>query len=320
MELAYAYFKSADYSSTIATTDRLIRNYPDNDSNQDYPRYLKALAGYEQAVKLLEADSDREAAILAAQTALQYFNELSLHSPKSKYQQDADKRVAYLQEQLAQYEVSLARNMIEQGNHASAIVHARNVVENYPNTRSAADALAIVDMGYEIMAINNDDSSADTPPHHSGIPAAISTAMPMVTGAKQTDNDNGDDSAAMEAGTTAAAATANPEAESNPPGTHSSAWIKQQPADHYTIQLVSTQDKDTLNHFISQHKLDDQVAYYRKRINGKTWHALIYGVYPSTADARAAVATLPAALGNNKPWIQKLQTIQQAIDKFANES
>jgi DamX protein len=122
----------------------------------------------------------------------------------------------------------------------------------------------------------------------------------------------------------AATTTSNAESvdlsESNPAGTHSSAWIKRQPADHYTIQLVSTVEKETLNPFIRHHKLDDRVAYYRKNINGKTWHALIYGVYSSTAEARAAVSELPDELSNNKPWIQKIQTIQQAIDDFSNGS
>jgi|GEM_PF-381995 len=317
MELAYAYFKSGDYSSSIATTDRLIRNYPDN-NNQDYPRYLKALASYEQAVALIEADTDRHAAILAAQTALQYFNELKTNSPDSKYQQDADKRVAYLQEQLAQYEVTLARKMIEQGNHASAIVHARNVVENYPNTRSAADALAIVDMGYEIMAIDNSDDNRTEIQQQSSVPAVISSTMPMVTGQTHTETVEEMDEAGMEANSSGAVQAVQVAKQPRPSGTLPSSWIKQQPADQYTIQLVSTVDSDTLTQFIKRHKLADQVAYYHKKVNGKTWHALVYGVYPSVAEARQAVAALPTALRNNKPWIQGIQTIQQAIDDPAN--
>jgi len=316
MELAYAYFKSGDYGSSIATTDRLITNYPES-NNLDYPRYLKALASYEQAVALIEADKDKNAAILTAKTALQYFDELQKYSPDSKYQQDANKRVAYLQEQLAQYEVALARQMIAEGNHASAIIHARNVVENYPNTHSAADALAIVDMGYEIMAINN-PNNMDKSPQAATVPAVISNTMPMVTGQAQSENTaevDGTDTKADDAGPDQPEQSAE---EPHPAGTLPSSWMKQQAADHYTIQLISSVDRDTLVRFINRYKLADQVAYYHKKVDGKTWHALVYGVYPSTASARKAIAELSAKLQRNKPWVQKLGTIQQAIDDPAN--
>ena len=316
MELAYAYFKSGDYVSSIATTDRLITNYPES-NNLDYPRYLKALASYEQAVALIEADNDRNATILTAKTALQYFDELQKYSPDSKYQQDANKRVAYLQEQLAQYEVALARQMISEGNHASAIVHARNVVENYPNTHSAADALAIVDMGYEILAINN-PNEMDSGQHAGTVPAVISDTTPMVTAQAQNETAAAKDTASIAAADSTADQPQQFADEPHPAGTLPSSWIKRQDADQYTIQLISSTDKDILDRFINRYNLADQVAYYHKLVKGKIWHALVYGVYPSTASAREAIAEFPPTLQRNKPWVQKLGTIQQAIDDPAN--
>jgi len=320
MELAYAYFKSGDYSSAIATTDRLIRNFPNND-NLDYPRYLKALASFEQTVFAIEQGNDKDAAILSAQTTLQYFNELTTHFPNSKYQQDANKRVNYLQEQLAQYEVSLARSMIEQGNHASAVVHARNVVENYPQTRSAADALAIVDMGYEIMSIDNSSHGESLGMGENmaddmtvTMPDAIVSAVPMVTSSA---TDTPEDVADQETDDTEEETNAATDAP-HLAGTHSTGWILQQPADHYTIQLISTVNDATLSRFISRNKLDEQVAYYRKTVNGRTWHALVYGVYASASEARAAIANLPAGISNNKPWALNLEAVHQAINDFAN--
>jgi len=329
MELAYAYFKSRDYSSTIATTDRLIRNFPNNE-NHDYPRYLKALASFEQAVMQIEAGTDQDGAILSAQTSLQYFEELSIHYPNSKYQQDADKRIAYLHEQLAQYEISVARSMIEQGNHASAVVHARNVVENYPQTRSAADALAIIDMGYEIMAIDNandtqTDTETETAPLPVSVPTAISNAVPLVTAALHNEaaTESPEDTQPTEtSGIETMPATSSMSSTDipHPVGTHTTSWIMQQAADHYTIQLISTAKDETLPRFITSNKLDDRVAYYRKQVNGKTWHALIYGVYPSATEARAALAELPESLQRSKPWVQGIKAIQQAIEDFSNNN
>jgi len=168
------------------------------------------------------------------------------------------------------------------------------------------------------MAIDNSDDNRTEIQQQSSVPAVISSTMPMVTGQTHTETVEEMDEAGMEANSSGAVQAVQVAKQPRPSGTLPSSWIKQQPADQYTIQLVSTVDSDTLTQFIKRHKLADQVAYYHKKVNGKTWHALVYGVYPSVAEARQAVAALPTALRNNKPWIQGIQTIQQAIDDPAN--
>jgi len=332
MELAYAYFKAGDFSSSIATTDRLIKNYPDSD-NLDYSLYLKALASFEQTAILIEQENDADSAVLAAQTSLRNFDDLSTQFPNSKYQQDADKRVAYLQEQLAQHEVAAARRDIELGNHASAVVHARNVIENYPVTQSAAEALAIVDMGYEIMAIGN--------------PGADTTATSVKSSESLTDSetdgfiispDTDLKTASIEESgfqaTKSIQATIEPEPVPEPTiqrnipvhspkqlaGAQSSDWILNQGSDQYTIQLISTLKDDTLSQFINHHNLNNQIAYYRKRVNGQVWHTLVYGIYSNISDARAAIDNLPESIRNGKPWVMRLDAVQNAIKNFNSNS
>ena len=353
MELAYAYFKSADYTSAIATSDRIIRNFPDN-ANLDYARYLKALSSFEQATALIEKEGDTENAILTARTSLQYFNDLATHNPNSKYQQDADKRVAYLKEQLAQYEVAAARRDIEQGNHASAVIHARNVIENYPQTHSAADALAIADMGYEMMSIGSasktsgantdtdDSTTADTMTANSTGAGMTDAALPTATTATGTDtattvtaDQSPDDGMTADATATAdeessisdgetemstgrETITADTNMAGQPAGARPTSWILEQPADHYTIQLISTRKDDTLPAFIDKNRLNGETAYFRKRVNGQTWHALIYGVYPDTAAARAAIEELPDGARRGKPWVLGIATVQKTINDFNN--
>lgn len=336
MELAYAYFKSADYSSAIATADRIIRNFPDN-PNLDYARYLKALASFEQASDLIEKEGDTDAAILAAKTSLGYFNDLAQHHPDSKYQQDADKRVAYLQEQLARYEVAAARRDIEKGNHASAVIHARNVVENYPQTHSAADALAIADMGYEMMSIDsasskqaagkqdtsNGEQAAATAPGAGA--SAASTGMTTTTNGggmepaaapQQASMSSSSDSGAVASDADSGVTSATNSAGGRLEGARPTSWILQQPADQYTIQLISTQKDATLQHFIAANHLDGKTAYFRKRVKGRTWHSLIYGVYTDTASARSAMSQLPEPVRRSKPWILKIGSVQKAINAF----
>jgi len=347
MELAYAYFKSADYTSAIATSDRILRNFPDN-TNLDYARYLKALASFEQTTALIEKEGDSDNTILAAKTSLQYFNDLATKNPNSKYQQDADKRVAYLKEQLAQYEVAAARRDIEQGNHASAVIHARNVVENYPQTHSAADALAIADMGYEMMSLGSAAKKADTSKNNGPTADTLSaaatgaatdtgtdtgTGADMATAVTPTQSPNDAMSAAARTSATEQSAMTDGQTETvtgdeavsadtdisgQPAGARPTSWILEQPADQYTIQLISTQKDATLATFIDSNRLSGQTAYFRKRVKGQTWYALIYGVYPDIAAAKAAIAGLPDGARRSKPWVLGIGTVQKAIKEFNN--
>lgn len=279
MELAYAYFKSGDYNQTIAITDRFIRLYPNTD-NIDYAYYLKALASFEQTTATLSSDAKRDDSMLAAQTTLKYFEDLLILFPDSKYQEDAEQRVQALEEQLARHEVDMAKQLISQGDHANAVVHARTVVENYPHTTAAAEALTIVDMGYEIMAIDNSKPAPDKAMSEAAEPAMVETGMsnlPQIAGAMDGN------------------------------------WLLQQPADHYTLQLVSTLKKSPLEKYIARHQLQGKVAYFTKSIDGKTWHSLVYGSFASTAEAKAAINELPASIQNERPWVQNMQNIQQQI-------
>ena len=103
-----------------------------------------------------------------------------------------------------------------------------------------------------------------------------------------------------------------------PEGTRPTSWILEQPADQYTIQLISTLQDDTLPAFINRNQLSGQTAYFRKRIKGQTRHILIYGVYPDTATARAAIEELPDAVRRTKPWVIGIGSVQQAINEFNN--
>ncbi|MBD2802446.1 SPOR domain-containing protein [Xenorhabdus sp. M] len=86
------------------------------------------------------------------------------------------------------------------------------------------------------------------------------------------------------------------------------------PANRFTLQLSSASRSDTLVAFAKKNNLSNYKVYETKR-DGKTWFILIHGSYNSVSDAKSAVSSLPAEVQAKKPWVRKLQQVQQDLKK-----
>ncbi|MCS3406245.1 MULTISPECIES: SPOR domain-containing protein [Gammaproteobacteria] len=90
--------------------------------------------------------------------------------------------------------------------------------------------------------------------------------------------------------------------------------IASAPGSHYTLQLSSASRSDTLNAYAKQQKLPHYFVYETTR-NGKQWFVLVSGNYASSAEAKRAIATLPADVQAKKPWVRSVRQVQQDLKK-----
>jgi outer membrane protein assembly factor BamD len=156
LDLAYAYYKEEEPVSAVAACDRFIKLNP-NHPHVDYAYYLKGLANFSQgkglAERFLPVDaSQRDQA--AAMTSFEDFEELTKRFPQSEYVTDAQKRMMYLRNILAQHEVHVARYYMRRGAFVAAANRARYVVENYGRSPAVPDALVIMAKAYRILELN----------------------------------------------------------------------------------------------------------------------------------------------------------------------
>jgi outer membrane protein assembly factor BamD len=176
MDLAYAYYKSEDFDSSISACDRFIRLYPQN-ASVDYIYYLRGLVNFNRGKGLSERFLPLDLSQRDTASALQSFrdfDELVSKFPDSRYTPDAQKRMVYLRNVLAQNEVNVAHYYMRRGAYVAAANRARYVVENYNRTPSVPDALVIMAKAYKVLEMN--DLSADALrvletnfPNHPGI-------------------------------------------------------------------------------------------------------------------------------------------------------
>ena len=162
LDLAYAYYKTEEFESSIAACDRFIRLYPQN-LHVDYAYFLKGLVNFNRGKGLTERflpidSSQRDQG--AALTSFQAFSELLEKYPQSQYAEDAKKRMVFLRNRLASHEIHVADYYLKRGAYLAALNRARTVVESYPRTPSVPDALVLMAKAYKILEMP--DLSADT--------------------------------------------------------------------------------------------------------------------------------------------------------------
>jgi outer membrane protein assembly factor BamD len=150
LDIAYAYYKNNDPDSAIAAADRFIKMNPRNPS-VDYAYYLKGLVNYNRGIgfidRFLPTDtSQRDPG--TARDALKNFEELIRRFPQSKYVADARQRMIALKNNLAMYEVHVARYYLKRKAYVAAVGRASTVIDKYQRTPAVPFALLVLQEAY----------------------------------------------------------------------------------------------------------------------------------------------------------------------------
>lgn len=155
LETAYAYYKYNETDSAISTADRFIKLYP-RQEHVDYAYYLRGLASYNLDRGFLDRTfsvdpSERDPK--RARQSFQYFSELVQRFPDSPYTQDAIRRMIFLKENLAHYELSVAEYYFKRGAYLAAVNRAKYVIDNYDRTPAVPGALNLMVKSYRKLGL-----------------------------------------------------------------------------------------------------------------------------------------------------------------------
>lgn len=143
---AYAYYLGNQYDDAILTLERFIELHPAS-PDVPYAYYLRALCYYEQ---ISTVDRDQEMTV-KAKGALE---DLLARYPDSKYARDARIKLDLTVDHLAGNEMVIGRYYLRQNFYLAAINRFRTVVENYPTTTHAAEALLRLAEAYTALGLD----------------------------------------------------------------------------------------------------------------------------------------------------------------------
>ena len=157
LELIYAYYKNVEPEAAKSAAERFIRLHPQH-ANVDYAYYLKGLASFDQdrglIARFIPLDlTKRDPG--AARDSYNEFAQLTSRFPNSRYAPDAKARMIYLRNLLAAYEIHAGRYYLTRQAYVAAANRGRYVVENFQETPSVGDGLALMVEAYQRLELND---------------------------------------------------------------------------------------------------------------------------------------------------------------------
>lgn len=162
MDLIYAYYKNDDAASAEAAADRYIHLYPQA-ADVDYAYYMKGLVNFERGRSWLQ----RSFNVDPAENDLTYMNQsfidfglLLQHFPNSKYAADAQKRMLYTRNLLADSELEKAQFYFRHKAYVAAINRASFIVQHYQGAPEVIDALVIMVKANRAMGLDKPANDA----------------------------------------------------------------------------------------------------------------------------------------------------------------
>ena len=141
LELIYTQHMMSDMEGALASAERFIRLHPLH-KQVDYAYYMRGLSVYELGFNFVERYTPSEQARrdpTPFRDAFNHFDELVRRYPDSQYNEDAQKRMIFLRDRLAQYEVGVGRFYLKR--HAYLAAAQRGEREGlHPGTDGVAPA------------------------------------------------------------------------------------------------------------------------------------------------------------------------------------
>ena len=151
LDLVYAYYRAGESESAIDAADQFIRENPTH-PRVDYAWYIKGLVDFERTPNILERlfrVDLTERPPTTARKSFAAFKTVVEQYPKSDYAHDARKRMIFLRNRLAEYEVHVAEYYLKRGAYVAAAQRAKGAIEQYDGAPAIRDALAILIEAYD---------------------------------------------------------------------------------------------------------------------------------------------------------------------------
>jgi outer membrane protein assembly factor BamD len=153
LDVIYAYYRAGESDSAIDAADTFIRENPTH-PRIDYAWYLKGLTDFERMPNFMERwfrvdlnqrpPTQARRSFTAFQTVVEQF-------PNSDYAHDARRRMVYLKNRLADYEIAVAQYYIGRKAYVAAAQRAKTVIEEFDGAPAVRQALEILVTCYDNM-------------------------------------------------------------------------------------------------------------------------------------------------------------------------
>ena len=162
LELMHAYYKAGNVEQAVDAADTFMRENPIH-PRVDYALYIKGLAYFEGGPGMLERWFKKDTTKRPPRDIeLSYssFRRLVERFPASEYAPDAEQRMLYIKNRLAEYENHVADYYLRRGAYVAALNRAKAALEQFNGAAGNLRSLEIMAEAYEALGMT--ELAADT--------------------------------------------------------------------------------------------------------------------------------------------------------------
>jgi outer membrane protein assembly factor BamD len=157
LDLIFLYYRQGEKESAIDAADQFLRENPTH-PRCDYAWYMKGMINFERVPYKVErwlgVDMARRPPT-DAMAAVTAFGTVVARYPKSDYAHDAQRRMIYLRNRLAEFEINVARYYMKRGAYLAAAQRAQRAIEQYDGAPAVQSALEIMMDAYGRLGLTD---------------------------------------------------------------------------------------------------------------------------------------------------------------------
>lgn len=151
LDMAYVNWRTGERAQALSAVERFIKLNPSSPA-LDYALYLRGLVNFNDTLGLMgnlagQELSERDQR--ASRDAWEAFKQLVDQFPESRYTPDAQQRMNYIVNSLAEYEVHVARYYFRRGAYLAAANRAQQAITQFSQTPSVEEALYLLVASYD---------------------------------------------------------------------------------------------------------------------------------------------------------------------------
>lgn len=163
LELIYAHYRNFQPDLALTEADRFLRDHPRH-PNTAYVHYLKGMIFFRRGESFMDdlsfVDSSKQD-VTDARRAFDAFTLLVQRYPDSEYVADAQLRMRYLRNRIAEHEMHVVRYYVKRGAHVAAARRAEQIIASYPGAPAAFEALQLAAQSYRELGLEQQAQEAE---------------------------------------------------------------------------------------------------------------------------------------------------------------